>query len=68
MIKSQRIHQVLLKAKLPTFNEGRKRKGITTPMFTDGELPTFIECREKKSLTFTDNELPAFTEGREKIK
>ena len=52
MIKSQRIHQPPLKVKLPTF--------------TNGELPTFTECREKESSTFTDDELPTFTEGRRK--
>ena len=37
-------------------------------MFTDGELPTFTEGREKKPSTFTVGELPTFTEGREKRK
>ena len=45
-----------MKAKLPTFTEGRKRKEISTPTFTDGELTTF-----------TDGNLPTFTEGRKKI-
>ena len=67
MVKDQRIHELLPKAKLPTCTEGRKRKEITTLMFNDGELPTFTEGREKKSSTFTDDELPTFTEGGEKI-
>ena len=68
MIKSQRIHQLLLKVKLPTPTGGRKRKEITTLMFTDGGRPTVAKGRDKKSLTVTDDELRAFTEGREKIK
>ena len=39
-------------------------------MFTDGELPTFTEGREKRNfiaLTFTDGELPTFTEDSKKI-
>ena len=41
-----------------------------TSMFTDDELPNFIEGREKRNIiapTFTDGELPTFTEGRKKI-
>ena len=48
------------------FTEGRKGEEMITPMFIDGEIPTFTEGREKKSLIFTDDELPAFIEGREK--
>ena len=47
MVKGQRIHQLLPKTKLPMFSEGRKRKEITTPTFTDGELPTFTEDKRK---------------------
>ena len=37
-------------------------------MFTDDELPTFTEGREReKSSMFTNDELPTFTESREKI-
>ena len=39
-------------------------------MFTDGELPTFTEGREKRNIiapTFTDGELPRFNEGSKKI-
>ena len=51
MIKSQMIRQLLLKAKLPMFTEGRKRKEITIPTFTDGDLPTFIEGNKKIIIT-----------------
>ena len=46
MIKSQRIHQLLLKVKLPTFTEVRKGEEKITPTFTDGELLLFIEGRD----------------------
>ena len=52
------------------FTEGRKRKEITTLMFTDSGLPMFIEGGEKRhiiTLTFTNSELPTFTKGSKKI-
>ena len=70
MIKGQRIHQLLLKSKLPTFTERRKRKEITIATFTDGELPTFTKGRMKRNIIaspFTDDELPTFTESRKNL-
>ena len=48
MVKDQRIHQLLLKAKLPTFTEGRNKINIMALSFTDDELPMFTEGREKE--------------------
>ena len=47
-----------------------ERKIKITLMFTDDELPTFTEGREKRNIitpSFTNDELPTFTEGRKKI-
>ena len=73
--KGQKIHQLSLQVRLPMFTEGRKRKDITTPTFTDDELATFtegellmfIEGRKNRIiLTFTEGEVPMFTEGRKR--
>ena len=47
-----------------------EREYIIASPFTDDELPTFTEGREKRNIIarmFTDSELPTFTEGSKNI-